>query len=409
MYKGSHLFLVMQLYQLSFVQFNAVLLLRSDLALVNPNESGNLSTALKLNQELCDRIEAQRRKEKLGNDKDAFVHEVPFMFAFRVLYTISIIYLLVGSIHQSTMEVAIILSVFPISRGLTEEDFEIDEVECHRAIEKFQGREFGMMRMTQQGFVTRCIKHLVVGLDVEAEPKGGMASIDAAMRWDEKAGNIMVLMQFGWPYWKHKTKYWSRIVQHMKEKKILKNKSFLEHIHVTDILSKLLWLQETDDVTLDIIPTGMVISGETFDPSSSTAPSSPRQPNLVLESVGSPNMSSTSLPSLSSLPLLHYNKAPPQAPKVYQPPSINTILPSMSMSPTWYSASYQKGANAQWMSPSFYYSRPATSVLLPSRPGMEPQRAQWHHPSTSKDVVSRYLKYKIQRLSPKATPQKMRH
>lgn len=129
------------------------------------------------------------------------------------------------------MEVAIILSVFPISRGLTEEDFEIDEVECHRAIEKFQGREFGMMRMTQQGFVTRCIKHLVVGLDVEAEPKGGMASIDAAMRWDEKAGNIMVLMQFGWPYWKHKTKYWSRIVQHMKEKKILKNKTFLEHIH----------------------------------------------------------------------------------------------------------------------------------------------------------------------------------
>lgn len=177
---------------------------------------------------------------------------------------------------------------------------------------------------------------------------------------------------------------------------------------VTDILSKLLWLQETDNVTLDIIPTGMVISGETFD-QSSTAPSSPRQPNMVLESVGSPSMSSTSLPSLSSLPLLHYNKAPPQAPKVYQPPSINTILPSMSMSPTWYSASYQKGANAQWMSPSFYYSRPATSVLLPSRPGMEPQRAQWHQPTTSKDVVSRYLKYKIQRLSPKATPQKMRH
>ncbi|KAH8550773.1 hypothetical protein BGW37DRAFT_495790 [Umbelopsis sp. PMI_123] len=398
----------MRQYQLSFTLFNAMLLLRSDLSLVHPNEMGNLSTALKLNQELCDRIEAQRRKEKLGNDKESLVHEVPFMFAFRVLYTISIIYLLVGSIHQSTMEVAIILSVFPLSRGLTEEDFEIDEVECHRAIQKFQGREFGMMRMTQQGFVTRCIKHLVIGLEVETEPKGGMSSIDAAMRWDEKAGNIMVLMQFGWPYWKHKTKYWSGIVQHIKEKKILKNKTFLEHIHVTEILSQLLWLQETDNVTLDVIPTGMVMSGETFD-QSATAPNSPRQPNMVLENVGSPSSSSSTLPTLSSLPLLRYNKVPPQAPKVYQPPSINTILPSMSMSPTWYSASYQKGANAQWMSPSFYYSRPATSVLLPSRPGIEPQRAQWHQPSTSKDMVTRYLKYKIQRLSPKATPQKMRH
>jgi hypothetical protein len=37
------LFLVMQLYQLSFVQFNAVLLLRSDLALVNVSTIPSLS------------------------------------------------------------------------------------------------------------------------------------------------------------------------------------------------------------------------------------------------------------------------------------------------------------------------------------------------------------------------------
>lgn len=179
---------------------------------------------------------------------------------------------------------------------------------------------------------------------------------------------------------------------------------------VPDILNTLLWLQDSADVTLDIIPTDMVISGETFDQAAmpTTAPSSPRQPNMTSENISSPGSSSNHLPSLSSLPLLHYNKTP-QAPKVYQPPSINTILPSMSMSPTWYSASFQKGANAQWMSPSFYYSRPATSVLLPSRPGTEPQRAQWQQPNTSKAMVSRYLTYKVQRLSPKATPQKMRH
>ncbi|KAG2180948.1 hypothetical protein INT43_008528, partial [Umbelopsis isabellina] len=378
--------IVMSNYELSFVLSNAMLLLRSDLALVNPKSNGNLAMALKLNQELCDRIEVQRSKEKLGTEKESLVHEIPFMFAFRVLYTISIIYLLVGSIPQSTTEVAIILSVFPIARGLSEEDFEIDERECRRAINTFQGREFGMMRMTQQGFVARCIKHLVVGLDTEAEQKGGMASIDSAMRWDEKAGHIMVLMQFGWPYWKQKTPYWNRITQHMKEKRFLKNRTFLEHIHVPDILNTLLWLQENESVTLDIIPTDMNLNGDSLDHNStSTAPSSPRQPSATMDGIGSPIMSAKHLPSLASLPLLHYNKKP-QPPKIYQPPSINTILPSMCMSPTWYSASFQKGADAQWMSPSFYYSRPATSVLLPTRPGVEPRRAQWHQPNTSKDM-----------------------
>lgn len=179
---------------------------------------------------------------------------------------------------------------------------------------------------------------------------------------------------------------------------------------VPDILNTLLWLQDSADVTLDVIPRDMVISGESFDQSAmpTTAPNSPRQPHMILENAGSPSSASNHLPSLSSLPLLHYNKTP-QAPKIYEPPSINTILPSMSMSPTWYSASFQKGADAQWMSPSFYYSRPATSVLLLSRPRIEPQRASWHQPNTSKAMVTRYLTYKVQKLSPKATPHKMRH
>lgn len=87
------------------------------------------------------------------------------------------------------------------------------------------------MRLTQQALVARCIKHLIVGHYHESEQRGGMASLDAAIRWDEKAGNILVLMQYGWPYWKERTNYWTKIVNRMKEKKTFKNRAFLEYTH----------------------------------------------------------------------------------------------------------------------------------------------------------------------------------
>jgi hypothetical protein len=94
---------------------------------------------------------------------------------------------------------------------------------------------------------------------------------------------------------------------------------------------------------------------------------------------------------------------------LYHPSFANSILPSTSMSPSWYSASTQKNSFAKWMSPSFYYSRPATSVILPSNDESA------NPPSSSKgsfiprDIVTRCLEYRIRRYSPKITPQRMRH
>lgn len=121
--------------------------------------------------------------------------------------------------------------MFPIPEGLDEKDFLIDEMDCQTAATVFHGHEFGMMRVTQEGLVVRCIKHLIVSLDSESEQKGGMASIDSAMRWDEKAGNIIVLMQYGWPYWSSRTNFWNKITQRMKEKRVFKNREFLEYIY----------------------------------------------------------------------------------------------------------------------------------------------------------------------------------
>jgi hypothetical protein len=152
-------------------------------------------------------------------------------------------------------------------------------------------------------------------------------------------------------------------------------------------------------------------------------------------------------------------------PPTYQPSFANQVLPSMSMSPSWYAASTQKNAYTNWMSPSFYYSRPATSVLLPKKrkrkqqdhddddhDDKDQQQVDDHHqqheqdyrplengfamtsldrqhhqetqqlprqtthqatptlpPFVPRDIISRCLDYRLRRYSPKVTPQRMRH
>ncbi|KAI8137834.1 hypothetical protein BJV82DRAFT_326732 [Fennellomyces sp. T-0311] len=428
---------VIDAYNLPFDVCNAVLLVRSDLALSSPSVPGNLAKALKLSQSICDRIEMQRRQEK-GDGVKAPEFDIPFMFAFRVLYNIGVIYLLVGSIQQSTLEIAIILSVFPIPANLNERDFIADEIDCGTVATVFSGHEFGMMRVTQEGLVVRCIKHLIVSLDNESEQRVGMASIDSAMRWDEKAGNMIVLMQYGWPYWSARTNFWNKIIQRMQEKRIFKNRDFLEYIYVPEILQTIQSLHESDTVTLDIIPpefalrssyrhiaTSSASGSIPSSPQSNAVPSpQPHQESHHRTSSIDDSASVRSLPSLGSLPLGRH-PVPPPPPPIYQPSFTNTILPSMSMSPTWYSASAQKNAHANWMSPSFYYSRPATSVMLPKRE--PPRQHQGGSDSSSipendimtteqmtrsfvpKDIVTRCLEHRIRRYSPKMTPQRMRH
>lgn len=202
------------------------------------------------------------------------------------------------------------------------------------------------------------------------------------------------------------------------------------YLPVPEILHTLQFLHESGAVRLDIIPPEYShnSSFRRYSPTStpsSSVPSSPvpthsppATPPASNYSVASSSSGTRALPSLSSLPLYH---APPPPPPIYQPSSINTILPSMSMSPSWYSASTQKNLHANWMSPSFYYSRPATSVLLPKRGDLlhgsplyggdqleQHQRHQQQQQFQSKDVVSRCIQYRLQKYSPKATPSRMR-
>ncbi|KAI9244155.1 hypothetical protein EDC94DRAFT_629896 [Helicostylum pulchrum] len=406
---------VIEGYKLPFDMNNAVLLVRSDLALSSPSIPGNLAKALELSQTICDRIEVQRRQEKTDNGRTKTEMDIPFMFAFRVLYNIGVIYLLVGSLQQSTLEIAIILSVFPIPNGLDEKDFIYDEIDCCTVANIFHGREFGLMRVTQEGLVVRCIKHLIVSLDNESEQRGGMASIDSALRWDEKAGNMIVLMQYGWPYWNNKTNLWHKIMNRISEKRIFKNREFLEYLYVSDVLQAIRHLHLIGTVTMDIIPPEFALRASyrhlvTSTPDNGSAPSSPQHPSSY-----SPKNDTLDEDDLDKRPERTTSSLP-----MYHPSFANSILPSTSMSPSWYSASTQKNSFAKWMSPSFYYSRPATSVILPAQnvEGEQSDNNSMHDTADSstakstsipREIVSRCLEYRIRRYSPKITPQRMRH
>ncbi|CAO3618331.1 unnamed protein product [Cunninghamella echinulata] len=386
-------------YQLPFDIYNAVLLVRSELALSTPSLPGNLSKALKLSQIICDRIELQRRQI---NDKDQLgENNIPFMFAFRVLYTIGVIYLLVGSLQQSTLEIAIILSVFPIPQDLDDKDFIADEIDCHTAATVFRDHEFGLMHVTQRGMVVRCIKHLIVSLDSKTNKKEGMASIDSAMRWDEKAGSMMVLMQCGWPYWNLRTNFWDKIIQQMKDRRTFRNKSVLEYIYVPEILETLLSLHNSNQVIMDIISPDLLLrSGNRLDHPTGTSPN--ESPHLT--TTKNNNDSDRILPSLSSLPISSSSSTSSpltsltgqQLPKVYE----STHHPSMS--PTWYSPSTQNTNQTNWMSPSFYYSRPSTSVILPPTNNKRLLNEIDDHSTNyvpNNEIIAKYLGHRIKKYS----------
>lgn len=121
--------------------------------------------------------------------------------------------------------------MFPIPSDLGDLDFLADEMDCKTVANIYQEHEFGLMRVTQEGLVARCIKHLIVSLNDDSSDDNSMASIHSALRWDEKAGQIIVLMQFGWNYWCTQTNYWHKIVTRMQDRKVFRNRGFLEFIY----------------------------------------------------------------------------------------------------------------------------------------------------------------------------------
>lgn len=183
----------------------------------------------------------------------------------------------------------------------------------------------------------------------------------------------------------------------------------LTFLLVPEILEAFQHLHNHTQVLLDIIPPEFAMrSGyRYFGENDQTTFSTPRM-NLVSHITIEENPQLIKLPSLSSI------TSQSMIPSMYQPSRSDTILPSMSMSPTWYSPSTQKNSHVNWMSPSFYYSRPATSVMLQGKIeekdnlASRKENRQEVTLSLPSDIIVRCLEYRVRKYSPKMTPQRMR-
>ncbi|CAH1761157.1 13205_t:CDS:10, partial [Entrophospora sp. SA101] len=179
---------------------NALMLTRADIALL----LGNLDTAYRIYHDMCGQFSGawdahrNRKLNKKGlttittiidttfvkdspelsivNADDEIKIQTPLMLPFRVLYTIAILYLLVGSYHEAKMELQIILATIPFT-PVTHEHFEKD--------------------MSEDGLVVRAIKELMDCYKKELNSSSRSLNDDY-----NTLGNMIVLMQHGWPYWR---------------------------------------------------------------------------------------------------------------------------------------------------------------------------------------------------------------
>lgn len=184
---------------------------------------------------------------------------------------------------------------------------------------------------------------------------------------------------------------------------------------VPEILETLLSLHNSNQVIMDIISSDLLLrAGNRLGSSTGTTPN--ESPYLTYTKNN--NDSDRVLPSLSSLPISSSTSVTRQqneqqqqqpSPKIYEPTISNS---NSSMSPTWYSASAQNSSQANWMSPSFYYSRPSTSVTLPPTNNKRLLNEIDDHSRNyiPNEMISKYLDYRIKKYSNnRITPLRIKH
>ncbi|CAB4378958.1 unnamed protein product [Rhizophagus irregularis] len=206
---------------------NAIMLTRGDLALF----CGSWNTAYYFSQNLCTRIEGawDAHRKKLSKkeqspplssptylqEKQQTIQEessdlskinvktqTPLLLTFRVIYSISMIYLLIGWWKEARKELLMILATIPFT-PVTQEHFKKDDWCTNKTIEGisydegYKRKHFKLMEVTQEDLVVRTIKELMACYEKE------LSSFSRKQpEIDNTLGHIIVLTQYGWPYWR---------------------------------------------------------------------------------------------------------------------------------------------------------------------------------------------------------------
>ncbi|CAG8525992.1 19999_t:CDS:10 [Gigaspora rosea] len=261
-------------WNLPFDVSNAILLTRGDIAL----SSGKVIEAREFYYEICSRSsgawnkhrkEEKHRKSLLypssqsthddeldptSTDESSIKEQIPLLLLFRVCYSISILHLAIDLWCQAPVELYMILVTIPFT-PITQEHFEKDDwlmdrkmkeaalcgVECKR-------ESFKWIETTQEDLMVRSIKELMRCFEIE---------LNAGIKCyplDQTLGNIIVLSQHGWPYWRDRM-FRPIVLPLIKKWGGLIYPDLLRFVNNTDILCELLALyRESPELNFAFCP-----------------------------------------------------------------------------------------------------------------------------------------------------------
>ncbi|RHZ51269.1 hypothetical protein Glove_481g97 [Diversispora epigaea] len=247
---------------------NAVMLTRADCELTK----GNISMAFTFYREIISRISGAWNEYRTKSQKDhlkslnddildqAFmdessIKELPLLLAFRVLYSISVLYRAIGWWAQAKVELCMILATIPFT-PVNNYHFEKDDLyisntkRCINFDEKYKHQRFKLMEVTQEGLVVRVIKELMACFENELDNVENPE--DPLM--DETICNIIILSQIGWPYWRDRVL--SQVIfPKIKSRGGLKYPNLLKFMYNVEILREILELHRTSpDLKFSLCP-----------------------------------------------------------------------------------------------------------------------------------------------------------
>ncbi|CAG8570582.1 1703_t:CDS:2, partial [Scutellospora calospora] len=247
-------------WNLPFDISNAILLTRGDIALSH----GQLNEANAFYHEICSRSSGawskHRKKEKyrqslsslypnaqsiqdneFDSEESSIKEQIPLLLLFRVCYSISILYLAIDWSFPACAELYTILVAIPFT-PITQEHFEKDdwlinkkEVESTLYNGECKRERFKWIEATQEDLMVRAIKELM--RCYEKELNSGVKSYPL----DHTLGNIIVLSQCGWPYWRDRI-FLPIVIPLIKKYGGLNYPDLLRFVNNVDILRELLAL-----------------------------------------------------------------------------------------------------------------------------------------------------------------------
>ncbi|CAG8788167.1 12637_t:CDS:2, partial [Dentiscutata erythropus] len=237
-------------WNLPFDVSNAILLTRGDIALSH----GQLREANAFYHEICSRSSGawnkHRKKEKYRNslsslypsaqstqddeldptstDEFSIKEQIPLLLLFRVCYSISILYLAIDWWSQACVELYMILVSIPFT-PITQEHFEKDDWLVNRK------------KMVSTTCSEVCKREGFKWIETTQEYLMKELNAKKYHSLDQTLGNIIVLSQCGWPYWRDRM-FRPIVLPLIKKCGGLIYPDLLRFVNNVDILSELLAL-----------------------------------------------------------------------------------------------------------------------------------------------------------------------